>query len=434
MGFLNFDQEAIFKLPTLNLAQVQNLLRDRREAIKRSVEEKKKLMCLNATDAFNKKPDVYARELVENTKLGKKNDKETTLQLPDASIKAIEQALSPSPGTTAAIKKAEDAIKALDNNAAPLQNKTSALHQIRSDLIKEMDIQHQKERDQLTNLFDKDKTFKATFTDPSAADVRNPMLTALTNAQAKQKQDFLKNLEPDLERMHEVRVQSEASAVFAHFLRQHGDQRAFFDAVATARKKSQQNLPHIQYQANDDKIDYDKMVFSAEEINAHLKTFKTKSNKTITFDPQSKTISFSSTKLGFAATESDMFTATLLARAAGWESISLKIDHTSPTKATAWARKAYNAAIEAGYPPEKITIKVKDDKGEYKVKTAAELFGPQGTNAKPKIGLDKDTGQSKAYEAIKTDINDARALATVQGAPNADTAAATVTGSSQAKP
>ncbi|WP_028387965.1 hypothetical protein [Legionella fairfieldensis] len=252
---------------------------------------------------------------------------------------------------------------------------------------KVLQAQHAEEEKNIKNLFTQPQFVNALKTslhlenDTQVDDIKNDMLNHLKKGQEERVQEFQKSINDDItQKKEEARKEFERVSYFAQaFLR---------------KGVMQDEINRIAHEKNP--LDEEVLTTNQQGISAHLKGIEVNDLKKletirgteISKNGDSYSVKIDGPKMLFSwpwplsalaedAILKDLTSLAMTIKASGAKGITMNVHHSDPKKAEELARHSYEACIDAGFPPEAITIQVN---GETKV-------SPKGKNQEAKNEL-----------------------------------------------
>lgn len=351
------------KKPTMTKAKADEILRANNEAVALTKAKTSLEAAKQAANRFVKKDDNYANALVEKTQklLNKKNDKYPTLTLSKEQIQRLTEALKNTPETITAIAEFNSNVQKTERNLDALNDK----HQTK------ITGQHKNEKTKLSELFNNNQFLEPLTEDNPdipVEEIQIAMNKALIDYHNEQVTTFNSDTKPNQARLLEYMQRAEAKILFLSTIAKNARHQAFFDELDKKANPQEEGLSV----SNDE--GHDASRYADAELN-DLKEFYTSSGKHVTINENG--FSIKSTALGFGITEKDALQLALFAKAKGWKTIALTIEHSDPELRNKLAQNAARAALKAGFDRDAITIKVKNDKGEIEEKKVKDLLGAE---------------------------------------------------------
>jgi hypothetical protein len=353
-----------------------------RPAIERMLQRSVRAQCLSAS---NKLKPANAKSLYEGIDWAEKP------ALSDAAASDIDKALKFSKATDQAVLDFTKGIKALDakQKADPSIDGSTEIQTLMSKAIDAMNRQYAQELAEVKAL-----DFKALFPGADDKAVQAKMEAALKKSHEDRVNQFKKSVQPDTEQQHRVQQQVEAQMVFlAHINKlNYNKNKSIIDQLIADRNQAAA-IEAGGLVASIVDLD-DPLIFENIDLaGIENKEIKLGFGRTMQIGAGSESITVnlskfrSLTKSGLS--EEDTDTICLLAKGAGWDSITLTIDDsTPPDKRQAQAKQCFESALRAGFRPEEITVKYVASSGDEHGREAMKEYTHKNAG---EIGVDFDT-------------------------------------------
>ncbi|KTC99921.1 hypothetical protein [Legionella erythra] len=295
----------------------------------------------------------------------------------------------------------------------------SELHKLQSEGTKAIKAQHQLELNRLDALF-KDNAFVNNLktslgvTDVDLPTVQKDMTDALKKRQGEDLDKFEKAVKGDIDKLYKASQDEYFRISFLADLYRNKQNKAAIDALAEKNRKTQENTAiHVGIDAN-------KGLATFKNVRVEdLKGFLSYTGRQINIEEQKGKDNKSETVLTMTLPKwglnyyygsedkvlGDMTTIAAAVRACGHDSIIMDVNYKSyqtnskgePDNKHVMdlARKAYEGALKAGFPPDKITINVNGE-----AKKAEDLFAEYPNRLK--LMQDKaETDNQRREEYVK---------------------------------
>lgn len=297
------------------------------------------------------------------------------------------------------IEAANETIKADSNHEFGYENYKTVVDSLKSDLENKIASQHQKELKAMEQLLN-GREFKlhlTSFNDREQEHIKNSIIEKLKSTQKEQLEKFNKNAQQELDSLNQKKLADEARLEFLACIANCNSDNAEALEKLYKRHQAQQN-PSLNNSIGFDITDKGcKLVgIKASEIT----TFETISGKTVQcIDGE---YSIQSKMFGFAISKADSYQIALAIRATLCErgiapdkqTITTRVSHPNKEDAMRLAKNAFEAALEAGFDKDNITLYVNNE-----VKKASDLGVDTAT---PK--LDKNISDAKGNAELKQKI------------------------------
>ncbi len=258
----------------------------------------------------------------------------------------------------------EEAIQAYEKSIKDIPKPTAGndrallLGQIKADMLLAIDAQQQHESSELKKFFLTDAFKKSVeAAGGNEAEAQKKLELALKDSHDTQKKEFENGVIPGQVRELEIRQRAEASALLCTIMK---SDKNFSEHM----RKNRPQTAMLSISAGNANTEADRFTGADfEEYYIKQKNkYMTRSGKEITFEDGK--FHLKSSGFGWKIMEKDAEELMLFAKAAGKTEITIMAQHSNPAKAEKLAEMAYSKAIAAGFPPDKIHVKYKNEKGE----------------------------------------------------------------------
>ncbi len=349
------------KYPSMTKEKAEEILRSYSESIEQNKETALLEVAKKAADrfvkndldnSFAKKLIARAQKLLDEKQKEEKN-KISALNLSAPELTALTKALANDAETDKAIEVYQEAAKKL-----ALPKDKNDLIKLKQALEKQIGDQHKAEIKNLQALFADGGELVA---NSSAEAYKEHMLDALKKSHTEQLKSLDSDVDPSKDDLREFSQRERAKILFLSLIAQN--------------LRNEENVAGIiNKETGELTVSTDDSFDSKKYANADLKSLKdfyTLSGKSINIEDNNFIIS--SSVIGFGISDNDALQLALFAKASGWETIRMSVEHTGTDgEAFKLAQIAARACLKAGFDPLKITIRIKEG-NDYVTKTLDEL-------------------------------------------------------------
>lgn len=344
------------RAPSLVKQDADGILIEHKNALDKRVAASLQNKARNAADKFKRSGDDYAKKIAANTltlmkNAQKKDETPLSFTFDDNQTAKLADAFKNLPKTDAAITTYKDETA---NRKLPEDKKAFiALHE---DLKPIIQHQHNLELALLDSLFD-DPEFTASMDDPKT--VQKHMTDALKKEHSLRLKELDQDITPNQLQSNERLEQAKAATLLIALMMKNTNNKHILD-----QQQRELSDPSSPLKVSSGPFNYEDFDLSK------VQQYYSASGKDISISETG--VSISSSSLEFGVTPPDILEIALIAKAKGWKSIKMNIEHSDPEKAKELAQEAARAALKAGFPPSSIKITFQED-GKTVTKTPAEL-------------------------------------------------------------